>query len=138
MEIRLENTEGLGRRAEVWANEHLFVVCDGISPRGRKCAPGLLSGVKFTYVTEEGFQWDVACTGNASRKKLLAPINDWSYVGYGQVVSIMPVVIDFGLLKMEDANWTNDNRLVGRFVQVKIDRLEISPAIVPDWPQEAL
>jgi hypothetical protein len=46
----------------------------------------------------------------------------------------MPVVIDFGLLQMADANWTTDERLVGRFVRVAIDRLEISPALEQDWP----
>ena len=49
----------------------------------------------------------------------------------------MPVVIDFGLLKMEDANWTGDERLIGRYVRVAIDRLEVSPAFAPDWPDEA-
>lgn len=137
METRLENTAGLGRRAEVWVDEQLLVVCDGISVRGQRRPPGLLGDVRFTYVSEEGFRWEDACLGNPGRKKSLAPVREWSYIGYGQVVSIMPVVIDFGVLKMEDANWTNDNRLVGRFVQVKIDRLEISPEIVRDWPENA-
>ncbi len=52
-------------------------------------------------------------------------------------VSIMPVVVDFGLLQMEDANWTTDETLVGKCVCIQIDRLEIVPAIAPDFPKEA-
>ena len=40
----------------------------------------------------------------------------------------MPVVIHFGLLRMEDPNWSTDEHLVGKFVRVPIDRLEIIPA----------
>jgi hypothetical protein len=47
----------------------------------------------------------------------------------------MPVVVDFGLLRMEDANWTNDRNLVGKFVKVFMDRLEIGRAGEPDWPE---
>ena len=44
----------------------------------------------------------------------------------------MPVVIDFGLMRMEDAGWVTDESLIGKFVQIHIDRLEIErcPA---DW-----
>ena len=54
----------------------------------------------------------------------------------GQVTAIMPVTIDFGLLQMEDANWTNDESLVGRHVMIAIDRLELVSADQPDWPEE--
>ncbi len=136
MEVRMEITQGLGRRAEVWLDdEHLLTVCDGVSESGRRCAPGLLSGVHLGYMTVEGFSWDVAVKGNLSRKKKLEPDRGWSYVGYGQVKQVMPVVIDFGLLTMSDANWTTDESLVGRFVRIEIDRLELLPANEPDWPE---
>jgi len=35
---------------------------------------------------------------------------------------------------MEDANWTTDERLVGQWVQVPIDRLDLSPAGESGWP----
>jgi hypothetical protein len=53
------------------------------------------------------------------------------------VNSIVPVVIDFGLLQMEDANWTMDESLVGQFVRIVMDRLEISWSAEPDWPDWA-
>jgi hypothetical protein len=128
MEVRMEHTEGLGRLAEVWADGHLLAVCDGVSERGRRCPPGVLERVEFTYTTDEAFTWAQAGRGNPGKRRTLEPVCRWSYVGYGRVVSIMPVVIDFGLLVMEDAHWTTDERLVGAFVRVPIDRLDLRPA----------
>ena len=128
MEVRMEHTEGLGKMAEVWVDGHLLYVCDGVSAAGRRVAAGVIEHVKFNYLTTEGFSWQQAVAGNPARKGQLDHIRKWSYAGYGRVRSIMPVVIDFGLLTMEDANWTNDEGLVGQFVRIPIDRLEIGRA----------
>jgi hypothetical protein len=132
----MEYTEGLGREAQVWVYDELLTVCDGISSPSNPCPPGLLEDAAFKYVAQQGFSFEQAIHENPSRKKLLEHIHRWTYVGYGQVVSIMPVVIDFGLLKMEDPNWSTNESLVGQFLAVALDRLEIVPASMPDWPQE--
>lgn len=137
MEVRMEHTEGLGKLAEVWADGRLLQVCDGVSAPGRRVPAGVMKNVEFRYVTMAGFSWPQAVRGNPDRKKDIAPVRRWSYVGYGQVLSVMPVVIDFGLLRMEDANWTTDEGLVGQYVRVPIDRLEIVPSREPDWPEDA-
>lgn len=134
MEIRLESTVGLGKTAEVWVDGTLLTVCDGISAAGKRHAPGLLEDVKFSYVSTESFTWADAAAGNRKRNKTLAQVRGWTYEGYGRVVSIMPVVIDFGVLTMEDGNWTSEETLVGQYVRVPIDRLEISPAHKSDFP----
>ena len=135
MEVRMEQTEGLGRQAEVWVDGHLLCVCDGVSAPDARAAPGVLEDVKFEYMGAEGFSWAEAVRGNPAKKRTLEPLGRWSYVGYGQVMSIMPVVIDFGLVVMEDANWTTDEKLVAKFVRIAIDRLEITRATDPDWPE---
>jgi hypothetical protein len=132
MEVRMEHTEGLGRLAEVWVDGTALLVCDGVSPPGRRTPPGVLEDVEFAYMTAEGFSWDRAAGANRSKRKQLDHVRRWSYVGYGQVVSIMPVVVDFGLLTMEDANWSSDEGLTGRFVAIPIDRLEIRRAASGD------
>ncbi|MFW6133677.1 MAG: hypothetical protein ACOC8F_07240 [Planctomycetota bacterium] len=125
MNVRMEHTEGLGRRAEVWVDGHLLVVCDNVSRPGAPATPGVLEGVKFSYVAAEGFSWSRAVEENPSRRKRLEPVRGWSYVGFGRVRDIMPVVIDFGLLRMTDATPAGDETLTGRYVRVEIDRLEI-------------
>jgi hypothetical protein len=128
MNIRMEHTEGLGGAAEVWVDGALLTVCDGFSPAGERTPPGPVEGAAFRYTTDETIPWDEAVSGNPGRKVGLQPVKGWSYVGLGRVVQVMPVVIHFGLLRMQDPNWSTDESLVGRFVRVPIDRLEIVPA----------
>ncbi len=136
-EVRMEHTNGLGKEAKVWVSGNLLTVCDGVSPDEGRCPPGEMESVKFSYMNVAGFSWDDAIRGNPSRRNQLEPTGRWSYVGYGKVLSVMPVLVDFGLLQMEDANWTTDEQLVGKYVRIPIDRLEISNAVVPDWPENA-
>ena len=124
----MEHTEGLGKLAEVWVDGHLLYVCDGVSEPGRRVPAGVIENVRFTYVTTEGLSWQEAVADNRARKRQLDHVRKWSYSGYGRVRSIMPVVVDFGLLEMEDANWTSDEGLIGQFVRIPIDRLEIGHA----------
>lgn len=134
MEVRMEHTEGLGRLAEVLVDGHTFYVCDAVSDPGRPASAGLLEEVEFCYMTAEGFSWDEAARGNPSKERRLDHVRGWAYQGYGRVVSIMPVRVDFGLLEMEDANWSRQESLVGRFVTISIDRLELRRKDRGDWP----
>ena len=136
-EIRLEHTTGLAHEAEVWVSGHLMKVCDGLSAKDNPLRPGLIENVLFSYPSMEGFSWEQAVRANPAEHRFLDPLHSWSYTGYGQVVSIMPVVIDFGLFHMEDPNWTGDETLTGRYVGVPIDRLDISFAYEADWPDNA-
>jgi len=134
----MEHTHGLGLEAEVWVGGDLLTVCDAISAPDSPCPPGMLTDVTFAYASLAGFSWDQAVRANPGKRMRLEPLRRWAYTGYGRVVSIAPaVIVDFGLLQMEDANWTTDRSLVGQFVRIPIDRLEIVPAHRPDWPEDA-
>lgn len=131
----MEQTEGLGRQAEVWVDGELLRVCDDISTPQHRCPPGVLEDVRFVYSCDSGTNWREARRLNPGRKQLLEPLKRWSYIGYGRVTQIMPVVVDFGLLVMEDSSWTTDESLIGQYVAIQIDRLEITrPG--SDWPLE--
>lgn len=123
----MEHTQGRGRQAEVLVDGRSLTVCDHVSPSGERMRPGVLEGVRFGYVAMDELSWDSAIAGNPSRRRQIDAVRAWSYVGYGRVVDIMPVVIDFGLFTMEDPNWSSDRRLIGRYVRVHIDRLDILP-----------
>ena len=135
MEVRLETTEGFGGQAEVWVDGALLTVRDGVSRPDDRLSPGVLEDVHFSYTTDEALSWDDAAKANTGHFRRLDPVRGWSYVGFGRVVSIRPVEIDFGLLQMEDANWSNDAGLVGRYVKVLITRLEMSVAESPEQPE---
>ncbi len=131
----MEHTDGLGKTAEVWMDGALLTVCDGLSQPGQRCPPGPLEDVEFKYSNDEGFSWDDALRGNPSDRVTIEPVKGWGYMGYGQVQQVMPVVINFGGLRMEDSTWSTDENLVGQFVRVPINRLEIVRKSKPDWPE---
>jgi hypothetical protein len=136
MEVRMEYSEGSGGRAEVWVDGALLTVCDGISETGSTRPPGVLEGTGFRYTRDEGLDWNEAILANAHKKVSLQQVKGWSYRGYGRVRSVMPVSIDFGLMTMEDPEWSTDEGLVGHYVAVPISRLEIVPAQDPGEADE--
>lgn len=136
MEVRMEHTEGFARKAEVLLDGESLIVCDGVSTPEQRCSPGVIENVKFSYPSLEGFQWAHAVRENPSHKVRLERVSGWSYVGFGRVVSIMPVTIYFGMLQLEDPNWSDDERLVGMYVKVSIDRLDLSVDDGKQWPEE--
>ena len=135
-EVRMEHTDGYGRPAEVWVDGTLYTVCDNVSSPEQRVRPGLLEGVAFRYHNDEGYTWEEAIAGNHSRKITIEHVRGWGYIGFGRVEQVMPVIINFGHLRMEDPNWCTDDRMIGEFVRVPINRLEIAPRVRPDWPEQ--
>ena len=136
MEVRMEHTEGFARKADILLGEESLIVCDGVSTPEVRCSPGVIENVKFSYPSLEGFEWSRAVRDNPSNKVRLERISGWSYTGFGRVVSIMPVTIDFGMLELEDPNWSDDENLAGKYVKVSIDRLDLSVDDSRQWPEE--
>ena len=136
MEVRMEHTEGFARKAEVLVDNESLIVCDNVSTPEVRCCPGVVENVRFSYPSLEGFQWSQAIGENPSNKVRLEHVRGWSYVGFGRVLSIMPVTINFGLLELDDPNWSDDERLVGKYVKVSIDRLDLSIDDGKQWPEE--
>lgn len=134
----MEHTDGLGRKAEIWVDGNLLTVCDGVSTSSRRQIPGPLENIKISYPSMDGFSWYEAAEENPSQKMYVKQVSGWSYDGYGKILSVMPAVIDFGMFRLEDPNWCTDEQLVGRYVHVPIQRLEISPKSEgnTDWPEE--
>jgi hypothetical protein len=131
MIVRMEHTEGHGGLAEVWLDGALLSVCDLLSPPGGKLSPGPIEDVAFRTTADEPVDWSRAARRNPSHRVTLEPIRHWSYMGFGRIVQVMPVVVHFGQLQLEDPNWSTAEELVGQYVALPIDRLEIVPATVP-------
>jgi hypothetical protein len=134
-QFRMEHTPGLGRQAEVWVDGALLAVCDGISPPGGRTPPGAMEDVALTFVCMGGVDWAEAVRTNPMKRQDLDPQKGYSYVGYGRVLDTMPVTIDFGMVTMTDGSWAHDDRLVGRYVRLEIDRLELVPVSSQDFPE---
>ena len=115
-----------------------LTVCDGVSSPEQRRGPGVLEKVKFSYPSLEGFQWHEAIRENPSHRVRLEHVRGWAYAGFGRVLSIMPVTIDFGTLTLEDPNWSDDDALIGKYVRISIDRLDMNVDDGGQWPEELM
>ena len=134
MDVRMEHTEGRGKTAEVWIDDELLIVCDNVSTAEARLGLGVIEDVAFRYMTDEAVSWDNAIAANTMQLRQLVPESGWRDFGYGRVERIMPVVIDFGTVVMTDPNWSTDESLVGKFVCMPIDRLELVTKQEEDYP----
>ncbi len=82
--------------------------------------------VEFDHISDET-TWEERFNNNFEKKKCLIKTGNWSYDGYGQIISINPVVANFGQIELELGDWTNDKRVIGEYIFWKILRLDICP-----------
>ncbi|HEY3301401.1 MAG TPA: hypothetical protein VGJ90_11560 [Methylophilaceae bacterium] len=78
---------------------------------------------EFSAYIDEGETWEFIFSGNPDKKIGIEQLIGWKYRAYGKIVSINPVVVDCGLLKVEGVIHTNDPRVIGEFVAFTISRL---------------
>ncbi len=87
------------------------------------CAEGIEIDADISHIGDTS--WEEKFEKNKDRKKCLIKTGNWSYEGYGQIVSINPVIADFGDMKLELGEFTHDNRVIGEFIYEKIARLDV-------------
>ncbi len=72
-------------------------------------------------------EWETIFSENPTRKKTIEyERGECSYLAYGQILSLNPVIADFGDIILEIGEWTHDDRVRGEFIFWKIDRLDVS------------
>jgi hypothetical protein len=126
MRAKLIRTEGPWLEANIQTEFGVFTVMDCISC-DEQAVPS--SSEEFeaelaaTVLAEQ--DWDTIFNGNPDRQKRLQQLSGWRYLGYGIVESVRPTVIDCGALKLDGPIQTNDDRVIGSYVCVIIDRLEL-------------
>jgi len=131
MEISLIETNGYALDAKVEIKGQVFIVMDDISYPGKNHTLGPVRNVEIGYLTVDPYAWNATFSGNPDHLKTLSHSDNWNYLGYGQILTINPVLIDFGIFTLEyDDLKTNDERCVGEYVVVKIDRLSISKCAI--------
>ena len=81
--------------------------------------------VEFLSLDSEDFGWDEMFSKNSEEERKLVQTGEWSYVGFGQIISIHPTIIDFGAIDLEVEDFSNDLRMVGEYIYWEIDRLDI-------------
>lgn len=75
---------------------------------------------------EGDITWEERFQKNKEKKKCLIKTGErWSYDGYGQIISINPIIADFGDIKLELGNFAHDPRVIGEYIFEKIERLNV-------------
>lgn len=91
---------------------------------GAQMAAGTQFQAELWPLASESDDWDAIFGANPGAEKGLRRLDGWRYLALGVVVSVDPVVCDCGLLRVEDAFRTRDERCVGAYVGVTLARLD--------------
>lgn len=127
MRAKLIKTDGPWLEATVETEHGSFVAMDCIScDENAVPAPGEEFEAEVTATILSEPTWDEVFIGNPEKVVGLVRQAGWQYIGYGRIESIRPTLIDCGILKIRGAIRTNDDRVIGLFVRVPIDRLELN------------
>ena len=71
--------------------------------------------------------WEKTFSLNALKEKKLEKLNgEGEYAGYGEIEQVAPIIANFGDIKLNLGNWSNDNRIIGEFIYWRIRRLEVA------------
>jgi len=126
--VVLLRTEGYGRAAEIDVGGLRLTVVDGISSAEAPAPAGLVENSKFDVVFVVPGSWRRAVDANPDGERKLEPQWGWRYLGFGRVVSLDPVRLDFGVLELELALPPDEDRQVGDSVCLAIDRIRLACA----------
>lgn len=85
---------------------------------------GEVADVCLDYL-DGNIAWEERFNRNTSQSRSLVHTGKWSYDGFGQIVSLNPVVADFGNIELELGYITHDTRCVGEYIYERIERLDI-------------
>jgi hypothetical protein len=125
-DVYLISTMGYALEAEISFRGIRLCVMDDFSDIDDPAHPGPLDDVSLTADEINALEWEEAFQGNPNREKKLVQVMGFHYRGLGQIVSINPTVVDLGVAFFELGPRTNDERCIGEFVAVNIDRLGLT------------
>jgi hypothetical protein len=131
-EARLLRTDGFALQADVELSGRHLVVMDSFSPAGGTSQPGRIFDVQIGCFEIQAPSWEAFFDGNPENRKDLVHLDGWDYLGFGEVVAVNPMVIDFGIAKLRGGFATHDERCIGHFVAGRVKRLELAGR--PEFP----
>lgn len=121
---KLISSDGPYLQARIEVDGVVFTVMDEFGVCA-KTVPEVGEEFDYEFSAEllEDEEWERIFSGNPDGKVGLEPLGGWRYKAYGKVVGINPVVVDCGLLQIEDVVSSHDPALIGEKVAFTISRL---------------
>jgi hypothetical protein len=125
MEAKLIKTDGPGREAVLEIGGSEYRVMDSFSWLGDRCPrAGESFHVKLGTSLDESWSWEKIFAANPDERMGLEPLGGWSYLAFGRIESLNPVIVDCGLLIEGRALFTHDPRVIGEFIGFRIEVLD--------------
>ena len=91
----------------------------GVAPQ-----PGEVFDLAFGVLDDDDETWEQMFAANPEGRQCLVPLGGWRYRAYGRVVGVQPVVVDCGVLQVEDVVNSQDPALLGATLAFTIARLD--------------
>ncbi len=124
MKAKLLETEGYALRAVIEIDGRRLHVMDDMSTPEEPAEPGSEFDVELLPMCLGNQTWEEMFDGNPEKKMDIEQLNEWEYMAFGKVVQVNPVVVDCGMLQVENEIHSHDERCIGEYVAIKIDRLD--------------
>ena len=124
MKATLIETEGYGLKAVIEIDGRRLNVMDDISLPGKSAESGTEFDIELSPMCLGDQTWDEMFKGNPEKKMDIEPLNGWKYMAFGKIAQINPVIVDCGILKLRDVIHTHDERCIGKYVAININRLD--------------
>ncbi len=121
--MRLIHTQGRGLEAEVEIEGERLRVLDALSPVEEPRAPGDLEGAFLEVEAIEALTQLVADPG--AQALGFEPERGWRYRATGEIISREPLVVDFGVLRLELAMGARESWKPGDRLAVAVDRIRL-------------
>ena len=124
--LKVAKEEGLEAIIEIENIAIEAMDCIGYS---RHVSPGDELEVDLTIgLANDNESWDEIFSGNSCCLKKLERLENWSYLAFGEIISIDPMIVDCGIAKFDGVIDTHDPGCIGEFVAFTIDRLDVLTA----------
>ncbi|GLR13732.1 hypothetical protein GCM10007907_25220 [Chitinimonas prasina] len=125
---RFISSDGPYLEALIEVDGQVLCVMDDFSPETGDLPPvGTPVALCFDSYVSDDEDWDDVFTGNPDQRQGLVRLDGWRYRAYGRIVAIQPVLVDCGLLVVDEVIHTHDPQVIGAYVAFTIQRLTARP-----------
>lgn len=114
-------TEGDWLKAEIEVDGFRLLVMDEFG--GEILKSGQQVEIELAAESNDDDTWDGIFKRNPDKKKCLQHLSGWSYAAFGKIISVSPVVCDCGIVEIEGAIDTHDERCIGEYIGFTVSRL---------------
>ncbi len=130
MKVDVLKTQGRNSLAEIKINNQILFVMDNFSDFEKEKEfeenEYIIENPEFGYLSlNDDLTWDEMFSINKNHESKLEHKSFWAYNAYGRILSINPIMVEVGPIKLEIGDFIEDERYIGKYIFFIIERLEM-------------